>query len=352
MAQDENQTSEKQSNRFILSAHHLNPSQLILPSVLRRKPQLPLRLLNREQRIILPLRRLILHPRESRLNQLLIPLPHTSILRRNQILMVTLQATLQRLRNALPTVASINISPAIPVPRHGILLPTLEIRVLGGQHDITEAQRDDFRLRVPAAELVRQSFADEFGEGVSALGAAFVFLSNRQGSRRVRVERNANKSLRRSENNIRNPQLPASFQHVISAHRVRPELPAAVRLARRRDRRQVDDGVDAAVRHVDRHEGLEDGAHVFEVDFDESVGAAEAGLAVFARGGRAASVDRDDLPAFVREVFHCCTAEFTAAACDDDAADAVAAFRLAQGEFVCERRGGCVVVAHLEDDFC
>ena len=83
----------------------------------------------------------------------------------------------------------------------------------------------------------------------------------------------------------------AGFQDVVSAHGVCAELAAAVRLARGGNCCQVDYGVHAAVGHVDCHESLEDGAHVFEVDFDEPVGATEARFSIFARGGRAAGVD-------------------------------------------------------------
>jgi hypothetical protein len=228
---------------------------------------------------------------ESRLNKLLIRLSHTSILRGNQTLMVALQPALQRLRKRLPTITYINISAAIPAPRHGVLLPAFEIRVLGRQHDIAEAQGDDFRPWVLASELVCESFTDRPGEGVSALRLALVLFGDGERRGRVWVEGDAYDSFLGREDDVPDTKLATSFKNVVSAHCVCAELAAAVCLARRRDCRQVYDGVDAAVDHVDCHESLEDGAHVFEVVFDESVGVAEAGLAVFACSGWAAIVD-------------------------------------------------------------
>jgi len=135
----------------------------------------------------------------------------------------------------------------------------------------------------------------------------------------MRIKRNPDQRLRRSEHHIRDPQLPARLQHIVRAHSIGAELATAVCLARGRDRSEMDDGVDGVVCHVNCHEGFHDRTHVLKIDFDEAVGASEPGLAILAGCGRAPGVYGDDLPAFVGKVFDCGPAKLAASSGDDDA---------------------------------
>lgn len=124
----------------------------------------------------------------------------------------------------------------------------------------------------------------------------------------MRIEGNTDECFGRCEDDVLDLELAASFKDVVRAHSVGTELSGAVGLSRGGDGGQVDDGIDAAVRHVLKLSGttgnnrsgegayscqecLNDSSHILEVNLYETVCTTETRLAVLTDTRRATSVN-------------------------------------------------------------
>ena len=58
----------------------------------------------------------------------------------------------------------------------------------------------------------------------------------------------------------------------------------------------MNNSVDAGIAHVGAVEGFNDGTHVFEIDFNETVGTVETGFSIFTDSWRSFGVNADDFP--------------------------------------------------------
>jgi hypothetical protein len=113
----------------------------------------------------------------------------------------------------------------------------------------------------------------------------------------VRVEGKGDECFRDCKNDAFDCELTASLGNVLCAHSVGTELSWAVTLVGRRAGRQVDDGIDAAGRHVlscviqsgpddavrlthSCQERLQHSSHVLQINSDRAVSAAEIRLSI------------------------------------------------------------------------
>lgn len=81
-------------------------------------------------------------------------------------------------------------------------------------------------------------------------------------------------------------------------------------------------------------EGLHDGAHVFQVNLNKTVGTSETRLAILTDSRRTASVNRDNLPSLISEVSHSRATELATSTRNNDSALVLASLGLAQSELV------------------
>ena len=84
-------------------------------------------------------------------------------------------AGLEAEATALGDVAGIHVAPEVPLARMWVVLPVFKACVVVRLHDIGEAQADIGRP-APAGNLPGHLLADEFGEGVAALGGDRLFI--------------------------------------------------------------------------------------------------------------------------------------------------------------------------------
>jgi len=88
-----------------------------------------------------------------------------------------------------------NVTPAIPVPELGILLPVFKILVFLRQHNVAESERYDLDLGVPSCVLLCDRLSYELRQRICRLWLSFVLFCDWKGRGWVWGEGNANQGL-------------------------------------------------------------------------------------------------------------------------------------------------------------
>jgi hypothetical protein len=145
--------------------------------------------------------------------------------------------------NRLGHVPRVDVAPQVPLPDPRVVLPGLEPGVVRRLHDVRDPEPDE-RDAGPPGELVGHRLADELRERVGRLRPGRVGLVDRGVGRRV-VEWQPEDRLARGPDDPADAAVGGRREHVVRRERVVPERLAGRLDLRRRDRREVDDGVGA-----------------------------------------------------------------------------------------------------------
>jgi hypothetical protein len=206
---------------------------------------------------------------------------------------------------ALRDVRLVDVAPQVPLAEMGIVPVAGEQVVVGALHDVREAQADD-RDAAPAVELARHLLAEHLRQRVARLRPQGMLLVDRRVLGRL-VERKPERRLARCPDDPLEPEARRRGEDRVRARDVRAEHDVRRRLVRRRDRRQVDDRLDAG-EHLRAAQRLERLAEVGEV------GGEEQGHRIRRRD----EVDVEHLVAVLEQVAHDRAPGLAAASGDDD----------------------------------
>ena len=194
----------------------------------------------------------------------------------------------ERPQHGLGAVATVDITPQVPLAEHGVVVERAERGIVLRVHHVGEAQRRDAQQRIPAHQLDGHLLFEVLHERIGALGPGRVLLVDGNIGR-VDVEWQTEGRLARSIDDRLDSGPAGGLKNVVGREHVVVERGHIGQKARGRDGPEVHDGVESVCAVVDAEHHVDDLAIVGQVDRGES------------RTARSRAVEVGDEVALVRQ---------------------------------------------------